>query len=203
MVLKRVFEVRTTSIYDGEIQSKEFGRGELKTLMDPGKVQLDELDGLRASPAVTCVKTHDGPLSNDPAIYIVRDGRAAIVSYFHFRNDIENIKTDMDKLIRGQVWPGSWSQHFRSWNPKSRPNTLVLRYEDLVDRFDVACNQLAQFLDVEQKAKFDVDFSRLHGLHPSFFRRGRNAEALLEIEPHLDLFNEYHSDTMTELGYYS
>ena len=50
----------------------------------------DLINWVRRSPETYVIKTHEPPATNDPAIYIVRDGRSVIVSYFHYLNTVES-----------------------------------------------------------------------------------------------------------------
>ncbi len=35
-------------------------------------------------------------------------------------------------LITVKIGPGSWSEHVEAWAPWTRPNTLLVRYSDLI-----------------------------------------------------------------------
>ena len=80
------------------------------------------------------IKTNEPPLDDAPAIYLIRDGRSAIVSYFHYLNDIQGLPATVEELIRGEIFPGFWADHYKAWNPQRRPRTLFLRYEELTVR---------------------------------------------------------------------
>ena len=67
------------------------------------------------------------------AIYIVRDGRSTVVSYFHFLKEFEpEWKYSIDDIIMGDCDFGSWTNHFKAWAPRKRSITLHVRYEDMV-----------------------------------------------------------------------
>jgi Sulfotransferase domain len=72
-----------------------------------------------------------GPIDDSPAIYVIRDGRAACVSLWRFCSG--NIP--LDAVIEGRHRFGTWSAHLEAWDPWNRPNTLFLKYEDM--RHDV------------------------------------------------------------------
>ena len=75
------------------------------------------------------VKTHEmPPADRHPAIYVVRDGRSAVVSHLHYMREILGRDMTLAEVIEGKAGL-SWSQHVRAWSP--RPHTLMVRYEDL------------------------------------------------------------------------
>lgn len=68
-------------------------------------------------------------------VYLLRDGRDVMVSYFHFFRNLQRREIDFLKLVRGQEpmtprW--KWHQHVEAWlaNPY-QADLLVIRYEDL------------------------------------------------------------------------
>lgn len=149
------------------------------------------------------VKTHDIERDEVPAIYIVRDGRASVVSYYHFCRRFE-FERSMESIIRGETPFGSWSDHFRGWDPANRSNTLLLRFEDAVERPDDTLEQLASFLGTSPVGRFEGDFATLHATSPEFFRSGSNARNLAELtSEQQQLFDALHGDLMCKLNYYS
>ena len=91
------------------------------------------------------VKTHEYAKDNKPAIYVIRDGRAACVSLWRFYNG--NIP--LEAVIEGQHRFGTWSSHVESWSPWTRPNTLLLKYEELRDNLPNALRKISYFLKKE------------------------------------------------------
>ena len=147
------------------------------------------------------VKTHGGPIDDDPTIYIVRDGRMATVSYFHYLNSYVRQPVTLEDIIVGRQWPGSWSQHYKAWRPAERKSTLLITFEELRDDNMSACKKIGQFLQREPLKNFDISFSELQQLNPKFFRSANDEKSLSEIQPMIDLFLEHHGETMKELGY--
>jgi hypothetical protein len=149
------------------------------------------------------VKTHNAPIDDVPAIYLVRDGRAAIVSYRHMLEDYTDLSPDLPALIRGTVWPDlSWTTHYRAWSPQERPNTLMLRYDEMCHDPRSACHKIAAFLRLDQIAAFEQKFEDLHRREPALFRVASNKRNIAEMQPHLALFDELHAPLMRELSYY-
>jgi glycosyltransferase involved in cell wall biosynthesis len=87
------------------------------------------------------VKTHllpDQIIPNDPSIksvYIIRDGRDALVSLAHHRKDIVEPGTDFyTNLLMaidapGGSYFGGWSENVRQWTARA---DIIIRYEDLI-----------------------------------------------------------------------
>ena len=89
------------------------------------------------------VKTHGYPRNTAPAIYVVRDGRAAVASLWQFYQS----ELSLESVVLGQHRFRTWSEHLAAWNPWQRPNTLLLRYEDMVNHLPVVLQQLSRFLE--------------------------------------------------------
>jgi len=93
------------------------------------------------------VKTHEWPVDGRRAIYIVRNGRDSCCSLHQFLR-ASGYDVDLDTIIAGQAYFGSWSSHFLAWDPQARPNTLFLRFEQLTKDFEGTLDQLAGFLEM-------------------------------------------------------
>lgn len=146
------------------------------------------------------VKTHDNPENTRPAIYVIRDGREACVSYSHFMRDCPSLRY----VIEGDsiAWFGSWSDHLKAWNPLERPHTLLLAYEEMLTEPGKAVAKLAQFLQQEPKGYTLPTFQYLHDISPVMFRAGTNVTWKEEMTgSDLDLFYELHGETMEKYGY--
>jgi len=146
-----------------------------KRLPDGGVRHLEEDEALHL------VKTHElSSPDNYPAIYIVRDGRDALISLAHYQQSVEGDKnpfvTRLARLVDGDYGFGSWSAHVESWI-NDRPTLVVVRFEDLVR------DPVRIVLDTLKKIGFPVSsnvvnktiptFDELKGLSPQFFRAGK------------------------------
>ncbi len=178
------------------------------------------------------VKTHLLPkdlIPDDPsipAIYLVRDGRDAVVSIAHHRKDLVNPGSDFLMNLQEAIvaaegsFFGGWSQNAAAWIRRAQ---LVIRYEDLI------ADPVAVFKRVEKliplpPAKWDKlpDFAELKAGKPKyggtsklvdpqfnpeefatkFFRKGKSGGWKEEMPAHIqDLFWNYHGDIMERLGY--
>lgn len=201
IVLRDVFGLSSESVHRGE--GKVFAEAKDAVGHVDRRPILRWLGLSQDRRELTLVKTHGKPTDDAKAMYIVRDGRAVMVSYLHYLRDYSRSPCRMEDIISGRIWPGSWSAHVHSWSPERRKNTLLLRYEELRDDNAAACEKIAEFLGMLPLKPFDVSFADLQKLNPRFFRSGDNNSAMAEIQPHLDLFMKHHGATMRELGYLS
>lgn len=150
------------------------------------------------------VGTHLAPRDMQPAIYVVRDGRAAISSAAAFlKRYMPETKEGLLELTMGDDPYGGWSQQYRAWCSEGR-SRLLLRYEELVSA------PMSTLLAIRKFCGFSVEprpwvnpFERLHAQSPDFFRIGR-----AEWDPPADwteaidaIFWHIHGPLMEELGY--
>lgn len=166
-----------------------------------------EVEAIIKSQGVWLVKTHECPsqlaCSTAPAIYILRDGRETCVSYWKFLQDLCGVTfVSLEDVIRGRVPFGDWGWHLEAWNPRQRPNTLLLRYEDMVEDLPVVISRVAEVLHVEPRQTHIASWSEFHNCDPLFFRAGTN-ETWRELmtDGDLALFDKLHGPTMREYGY--
>lgn len=178
------------------------------------------------------VKTHLLPgelLPADPsipAIYLVRDGRDAVVSIAHQRSDLVEPGSDFENNLREAIvaaegsFFGGWSNNVAAW---LRRAALVIRYEDLI------ADPRQVFKRVEQVVELPpADWSKLPSfaelksgkpkyggvskqLDPKFnpeefsskfFRKGKSGGWKEEMSPEIqDLFWCYHGEMMERMGY--
>lgn len=160
-------------------------------------------------------KSHDLPPSDGhSAIYLVRDGRDALVSYAWFslinhggrrREDItpHDFRTAISNLMidrRGAY--GVWSQHLQAW--MGRPGTTVVRFEELIARPIESIDRAISSLNLPLR-RIDAElptFEDLHARKPRIFRRGEVGSWRDEFPADLlDLFWREHSAGMIAAGY--
>ncbi|MDR6481601.1 UNVERIFIED_ORG: hypothetical protein ABIC72_002667 [Burkholderia sp. 1988] len=161
-----------------------------------------ELVSAAKSDRSTCiVKTHEHPITDDPCIFVVRDGRSSIVSYFHFLNEIARTPVSLEQVIKGEVFAGSWSDHYIAWQPKIRAHTLLLRYEMIVADPNRAIRAISSFLRIKPSDDFCVPFEALRSINSKFFRSGNDEKNIRELDDLGSLFWNHHRPVMLDLGY--
>jgi hypothetical protein len=148
------------------------------------------------------VKTHDLPSDRARAIYVVRDGRAAVVSYQHYLKSFASNEVPLVELLLGFDQFVSWSEHVESWMEGRSDETLLLHYEALVADPEGAMTQVAEHLGLGAPRPARADFAELNALSPNFFRKGDNEANINELgSEEENLFWLLHGPTMQKLGY--
>jgi hypothetical protein len=84
-------------------------------------------------------------------LYIVRDGRDVMTSYYHYLTALGHGYNSIGDLIKkgDNLFPSSWDKHVRDWvdNPY-KADMLIVRYEDLLNSPKETIVQVAEFLDL-------------------------------------------------------
>ena len=205
IILNQFFGVGSFSLYDDRADiAADSAFTELVGHRSHGWPLRDFVATARTAPEQFFVKTHTKPEDTAKAIYLVRDGRAALVSYYHYRKDVAKENVSLAQIVRGDVWGGRWSANVDAWVFSGRPNTLVLRFEDLISHHAESLDALADFLQLKMVSKGKIDFCELNALAPTFFRKGSNRLNTAELEAACpELFWSLHVKTMVRLGYVS
>jgi hypothetical protein len=193
-ILWSCFGLRSGSVYPDDLQS-DLAVAEHVGHFEGAAHGLFSADFLR----LPLIKTHEWPSDDRKAIYIVRDGRASCRSFWEFLH-ASGYDLSLDDVIAGRLHFGSWSGHLLAWDPAARPNTLLLRFEELTTDFAGTLERLAQFLELRPvsaeppKLVAARDF-RPHWLSPE----KKTAGALTPAQE--TLFRQVHGETMIRFGY--
>jgi len=169
-----------------------------------GPLGEDALAAMAASAETFLVKTHDlPPPGHDwPAICVLRDGRSALASYWHFRNRPGDVGHTLPEVVAGAVQFGSWSAHAAAWLDAPLSRRLVLRYEDLAKPSDAALAAIGDFLGHVPVAAPPADFAALNAMAPDHFRSGSDARNVAELQACCPaLFDALHGAMQARLGY--
>jgi Sulfotransferase domain len=104
---------------------------------------------------IDLVKSHQMPASDDPVIYLVRDGRNATLSFLHMSflfgghrfSDLSEVYDAIRWLDRAE---GCWADHVAQalQQAQKRP-VLFVRYEDLVAKPETAIEEMIRFMGAE------------------------------------------------------
>ncbi len=179
----------------------------------------------KAAKKFNVVKTHMLPYEiapsklNIPAVYLVRDGRDAVISMAHQWADITEPGSDFNKNLRSIINPkrnehfGGWSKNVELW--LSRAN-IIIRFEDLITNPLVEIEKLRQLKNfilpnpnVEKLPTFESQRNGNPKYSPSkkvknslFFRKGKIGGWKDEMSNEIhNLFWDIHGKTMEKLGY--
>jgi hypothetical protein len=156
------------------------------------------------------VKTHDMPADDQPAIYLVRDGRDALLSHARFMLDYDRASANpggyygtLRQLIEAPPF-GGWSTNVMAWTTR-RASTVLVKFEQLIaaplHELRRAMSAIGSELP-EIRTTDPPGFGELHRKIPQFFRAGRVGAWRDEMPDNLHaLFWHRHGDAMRKVGY--
>lgn len=108
-------------------------------------------------PSPRLIMTHSNwRPSINKAVYLVRDGRDAFISSYHYhitRNGLDMSIATYFELYRQQEYGQTWESHIKSWfdyGEKELSNALmVIRFEDLKNDTNACVMRVCSFLGIE------------------------------------------------------
>jgi hypothetical protein len=145
---------------------------------------------------IAFIKTHEPPMDAGPAIYVIRDGRAACVSLWRFGQK----GIPLEAVIEGRHRFGTWADHVRAWKPWERPNTLLLRYEELKDDLPGSLRKLSRFLGKPPIGERLPPRNEIAASDGVWVRKESSWQAELEGR-NLARFNEINGEILEAYGY--
>jgi hypothetical protein len=203
LTLSKVFDAETGSALNPEALRSRLSLDRAADLHQAVR-ELDE---------TVFLKTHRTaePADDDPALYLVRDGRDSLVSYAHFmqaRGDSQyeslSFEETLADLIEREDHPyGSWSANVRSWLDRDAP-THVLQFEELIEDPVRAVRRAMRALGITLPEPVGrlPSFGELHERNPLVFRRGKVGSWRSELPERLERrFWRLHGAEMETLGY--
>ncbi|HZS65359.1 MAG TPA: sulfotransferase domain-containing protein [Xanthobacteraceae bacterium] len=147
--------------------------------------------------AIPLVKTHHPPAgAANPAIYVMRDGRAATASLWQFYSG----NMPLQQIIKGKTPWGTWSDHLSQWRPWQRPQTLLIRYEDLTGNLAGVVDGLAAFLRREPVATAIPKRESIAEVDGRWVKPPSRWQDILPMDM-LELFYRYNRPMMEKMGY--
>lgn len=193
-ILWHSFGLRSASVYANDL-------GENKRLWDfvghiePGpdrQIKFPETN-------MPLLKTHEYPPNSDPAIYVVRDGRAACSSLWKFYNE-HGVPSSMPDVIEGRHRFGTWANHVSAWRPWEREKTLLLKYEDLKCNLQSVLGRLSGFLQRDIVNFHIPDRSTIAEIDGQWVKSETSWEKEFNKE-HIQRFNEINGEMLKRMGY--
>ena len=204
MVLWRCFGQRTYSIYD---DPEDIGADEsLSNLVGHrphAESPVEFAARAKSSEDLFLVKTHaPRPTSREKAIYVVRDGRAAMVSLRNFDSRYGRRPLSLHEIALGDAWVGSWAANVEAWGLTGSDDILVVHFEALTCGESTTLSRIGEFLQLEQREPFDINFDDSRSISPKFFGVGENEPGIQEVgETCPNLFNAINGSAMVRMGY--
>ncbi len=157
---------------------------------------------MAADEKIYFVKTHDRPEDDSAAIYLVRNGFAAVRSYQCYLKDLNGITQSLEQIILGEPQFRSWGWHLDGWDPLARRRTLLLKYEDLVEQPQEQLKRIAEFTGLSPQGAWVNEFEKWQQVNPKMFRQGHdNSPTAGFSAAQQELFWSLHGDWMSKLGY--
>lgn len=209
-ILQHAFGVSSYSVYDDPYDIGANPNVATMVGHRPMGMNLDQfLREHRQTRQPIFLKTHDAPelaLEGERTIYIVRDGRAASVSYRNYlRRVIGRPRVTLKDVVLGEnVRFGHWSGHIESWQPVARPETLLIRFEDLIGSQEKSIAQIGAFVGLPVVSEWHNNFETMRKTDPRFFNTGSNERNIEILDRDVEeLFWKRHGHFMIALGYAS
>lgn len=190
-ILFNCFGIKTASIYPKDLG----GRKILEDFVGHIEHNHDKTVTFQKD-AIPIIKTHKLNKDNNRAIYVVRDGRAASISLWHFYAK----KIPKKDIILGNTIFGKWKDHLISWDPLKRKNTLFIKYEDIENDFESVLASISTFLDK------DIINKKLPTRDTIALFDGKWVRSKTDWREHmsskeLELFNKVNYSVLKEYGY--
>ena len=210
VLLNHFYGLKSYSIYKEKRLAKQFKFHDLTELA----LDHESLAEMARNSELYFIKTHELPQNNSPAIYLVRDGRDALVSYAWYILNFESGRTNFNdvllNLIVNSDFFGGWSSHVLKWGQRKAP-TAIVRFEDLTrtsDPSDIIKQALNEINCQTYEKRTTIGplpvFEELHQFSPQFFRKGQIGSWKTEMSSEYhDLFWLIHGEAMRQMGYSS
>lgn len=196
-ILWHCFGLRSASPYPEDLG----GNKDLKNYI--GHLDISELEFVGPDQqirfpgnAMLLFKTHQLTSDNNPAIYVVRDGRAACVSLWQFYRG----QVSLEAVIAGQHIFGAWANHLAAWKPWERPNTLFIKYEEMTDDLPHVLEKISVFLKHDIVKNEIPDRDTVASLEGRWVRSKSDWRSNMS-DTQLEIFDKINGEMLRKLGY--
>lgn len=170
------------------------------------------------------IKTHAPYCTQyNKSIYLIRDGRDVLTSYYHWINARKESHVKLIELIQGNMASGLWGTHVLGWLEGPCNKKLILKYEDFLKDTVRQLELVFSFLDLPSdkeriiKAIELASFKKMQNMERNdglfdghqesskkslFVRSGSAGDwKSLFTKSDIDLFWTYHGRAMEAAGY--
>ncbi len=191
-ILWQCFGLRSASIYPNDLagnrQLEEYA-GHIEHSGPNGQIKFP-------NNTIPLLKTHELPMDDSRAIYVIRDGRAVMISLWKFYN-----KTiPLEDFIEGRQKFSTWSSHVQAWAPFERTNTLLLEYEDMRTNLQSILEQISDFLTKDILQTSIPNRNEIANAEGRWVRKKSDWRAEFSDDL-LARFNELNHDMLSKMGY--
>lgn len=170
---------------------------------------LQSIPRVRRDSRIWPIKTHELPAKHpnkeDKLIYILRDGRDATASYYHYLRKYQPeypLPEGAREVIRGHVPFGNWADHVTAWQASLSRHGLVLKFDEVVTDPAAAAELIGEYVGIQTSGSEAPRFADLNRLNPSFFRGGKsNSWKTTLTEADHTIFWMLSADQMLKHGY--
>lgn len=190
-ILWQCFGLRSSSIYPNDLG----GNSRLEAYVGHIERQPGP-SSTTAEPGPDLIKTHEYPADGSPAIYVIRDGRAASASLQEFYHRTLSHEAVAD----GKHRFGSWADHVKAWHPWDRPDTLLLQYETMTTDLPLTLRRIAEFLQRDVLNSQLPDREAIAGIDGLWVTKAGRSKPGLTGEL-LSRFNSANRDILRQAGY--
>lgn len=112
-------------------------------------------------PSPHLVWSHKSYDPNYPkVIYLVRDPRDIVISYYHhfqkYYGETRDFDEFFDAFMKGSIGPGRWDRNIEGWLNKQatiKNGFLLIKYEDLLESTSKEARRITNFLNVDRSEK--------------------------------------------------
>ncbi|HLR61015.1 MAG TPA: sulfotransferase domain-containing protein [Lentibacillus sp.] len=109
-------------------------------------------------PTPRLVWSHDRYNPSYPkVIYLVRDPRDVVISYYHhfqkYYGETRDFDEYFDAFMEGDIGPGMWDANIESWldkQEKIKNGFLLVKYEDLLENTSKEAKRIINFLNLDR-----------------------------------------------------
>ena len=193
-ILFNCFGIKTGSIYPNDCGGNEKLSnyvGHLEHYKTDTSTQINFTAG---QPAI--LKTHQFNKDNRKTIYVIRDGRASLVSMY----ELYNKRFSLKNIMEGKTIFGKWCDHVESWDPLHRKDTLLLSYEELTNDLQSNLVKISDFLKVKVINNQIPSRDEIAEIAEGIVRKKSNWRDKLSQED-LSMFNLINKRTLEKFNY--
>lgn len=157
------------------------------------------------------IKTHQLPykeyFEGEYVIQPIRHPGAVLWSYYNLlKAEGNDINISLEKVIRGKIGIGSWSNYHQIWSqviPLLKDRLIRIRFENLLSNPIKACDRISATIGLKYNSANKMpSFEELNQKNPQHFRAGK-ATGWEEhyTDNQIQLLEKLHGPTMKKLGY--